>query len=82
LDGSIQKRNKKLSKRVYGTSHTISREEVRFIYAKRAELLIVGMGYYGRVELSDGARRYLKKHGCRAKLQATPAAILTWNSTG
>ena len=82
LDGSIQKRKKKLSKMVCGTSHTISREEVRFIYEKGSELLISGTGYYGHVELSDGAMRYLKKHGCRVKLQAAPAVIHTWNSAG
>jgi len=26
--------------------------------------------------------RYLKKHGCRVKLQAAPAVIHTWNSAG
>jgi hypothetical protein len=82
LDGSIQKRKKKLSKKVYGTSHMISREEIRFIYEKGGELLIIGTGHYGRVELSVEARRYLKKHGCRVKLEATPEAIHTWNTAG
>ena len=79
LDGSVRKRKKKLSKRVYGTSHTISSEEIRFIYEKEAELLIIGTGHYGRVALSDEARSYLKKRGCRVKLEATPEAIHTWN---
>ena len=79
LDGSIRKRKKKLSKRVYGTSHTISCEEMRFIFEKGAELLIIGTGHYGRVVLSDEAGSYLKKHGCRVKLEATPDAIHSWN---
>jgi hypothetical protein len=58
----------------------ISREEARFIYEKGAELLIVGTGHYGRVAFSDEARRYLKNHGCRVKLQTTPVAIHTWNT--
>ena len=82
LDGSVKKRKKKLSKKVYGTSHTISHAEARFIYEKGTELLIIGTGHYGRVELSDEARRYLKKHGCRVKLEATPEAIYTWNAAG
>ena len=82
LDSSIQKRKKKLSKRVYGTSHKISREEIRFVYEKGAALLIIGTGHYGRVELSADARRYLNKHGCRVKLEATPEAIHTWNAAG
>ncbi len=82
LDGAILKRKKKLSKKVYGTSHTISRREVRFIYEKGAELLIIGTGRYGRVELSDEAMRYLKKKGCRVKLEATHEAIHSWNRAG
>ena len=31
LDGSVQKRKKKLSKKVYGTSHTISLDEARYV---------------------------------------------------
>ena len=31
LDGSVQKRKKKLSKKVYGTSNTISLDEVRYV---------------------------------------------------
>jgi hypothetical protein len=72
LNGVIQKRKKKLSKRVYGTSHMISHEEARFIYEKGAELLIIGTGHYGRVELSDEAKRYLDKQECLVTLEATP----------
>ena len=80
LDGSIQKRKKKLSKKVYGTSHTISLHEARYVYEKGAELLIIGNGHYGRVGLSDEAEKFFKKHGCRVKLKATPKAIHIWNT--
>jgi hypothetical protein len=32
LDGSVKKRKKKLSKKVYGTSHTISLDEAKYVY--------------------------------------------------
>ena len=82
LDGSVEKRKKKLSKKIYGTSHTISLEEARYVYEKGAELLIIGTGHYDRVGLSDEAERYFKKHGCRVKLKATPEAIHAWNAAG
>ena len=41
-----------------------------------------GTGNYGRVGLSDEARRYLNKHGCDIALEATPEAIHTWNAAG
>jgi len=82
LDGSVQKRKKKLSKKVYGTSHTISLEEAKYVYEKGAELLIIGTGHSGLVELSDEADRYFKKQGCRVKANATPKAIHVWNNSG
>ena len=80
MDGSVEKRKKKLSKKVYGTSHTISLHEARDVYEKGAELLIIGNGHYGRVGLSDDAEKFFKKHGCRVKLKATPKAIQIWNT--
>ena len=40
LDGSVQKRKKKLSKKVNGTSHTISLDEARHVFEEGAEVLI------------------------------------------
>jgi hypothetical protein len=79
LDGSVKKRKKKLSKRIYGTSHTISLDEAKYVYEKGAELLIIGTGQYDRVRLSEEAQAYLQKHNCRTKLAATPDAIRLWN---
>jgi hypothetical protein len=80
LDGLVEKRKKKLSKKIYGTSHTISLEEARYVYEKGAKLFIIGTGHYDRVGLSDEAQRYFKKHGCRVKMAATPKAIKAWDT--
>jgi hypothetical protein len=66
-DGRVKKRKKKLSKAVYGTSHTISRQEARYLYqqAASADRLIVGSGQDGNVELSPEAAAYLKDRKCR-----------------
>jgi hypothetical protein len=79
LDGSVKKRKKKLSKRIYGTSHTISLDEVKYVYEKGAELFIIGTGQYDLVCLSEEAQAYLQKHNCRTELAATPDAIRLWN---
>lgn len=79
LDGTVEKRKKKLSKRIYGTSHTISLDEARYVYEAGAELLILGTGQYDSVHLSDEAQAYLQKHNCRTELAATPDAIRLWN---
>ena len=44
LDGALKKRKKKLSKRVYGTSHRISLAEAQHVFEEGAQLLIIGAG--------------------------------------
>ena len=82
LEGSVQKRKKKLSKKVYGTSHKISLEEAKYVYEEGAEMLIIGAGQYRRVGLSDDAEKYLNRKGCRVKLLRTSKAIQAWNTAG
>jgi len=81
-DGDVRKRKKKLSKAVYGTSHTISLAEAQYVYeqAKRPKRLIIGTGQEGMVHLSPEAERYLDQKGCRVLLAPTPDAIEPWNS--
>ena len=79
LGGEVTKRKKKLSKAVYGTSHTISLDEARHVYEEGAERLIIGAGQYGLVKLSDEAAEYFEKKGCQVALLPTPEAIQAWN---
>jgi hypothetical protein len=79
LDGRVQKRKKKLSKAVYGTSHTLSLDEARHVYEKGAERLIVGTGQYGALKLSDEAADYFRRKKCRVELLPTPEAVRAWN---
>jgi hypothetical protein len=79
LSGEVRKRKKKLSKAVYGTSHTVSLEEAKNIYQKGAERLIVGSGQDGMVRLSDEALDYFLKKKCEVELSPTPCAIECWN---
>jgi hypothetical protein len=49
LSGEVMKRKKKLSKKYYGTSHTLSKDEAKFVFEKGCEQLIVGSGTPGTV---------------------------------
>ncbi|MGI5186371.1 Mth938-like domain-containing protein [Dactylosporangium sp. CA-152071] len=82
-DGQVKKRKKKLSRAVYGTSHTISRQEARYTFKQAAGVrrLIVGSGQDGNVELSPEAAAYLKQRKCRVVLLPTPKVINVWNRT-
>jgi hypothetical protein len=82
LSGKIKKRKKKLSKAVYGTSHTISLDEAKHVYKKGAERLIIGTGQFGMVELSDKAVEYFQRKGCAVELLPIKKAIKAWNEAG
>jgi len=81
LDGQVKKRKKKLSKVVYGTSHTVSKDEAKHIYEKGAEQIIIGNGQNGALMLSDEAVDYFKRKNCQIKLMPTPEAIQAWNKS-
>jgi hypothetical protein len=82
-DGRVKRRKKKLSKAVFGTSHTISRQEAKYVrkQARGADRLIVGSGQYGNVELSPDAAKYLKRKKCQVVLAPTPKAIDIWRKS-
>ncbi len=79
LDGEVTKRKKKLSKEIYGTSHTISLAEAEYIYQAGAERLLIGAGQFGSVRLSPEAADFFKEHNCPVEIQPTPEAVNQWN---
>ncbi len=81
LNGMVKKRRKKLSKRVFGTSHIVWLAEAKHVFEKDAQHLIVGSGQNGMVRLSDEAASYFRRKGCSVNLAATPTAIPAWNKT-
>src|ERR1700687_3830371 len=64
LSGQVEKRKKKLSKAVYGTSHIVSLDEAKYIYEQGATQLIIGTGQYDSVRLSDEAGSYFQSKQC------------------
>ena len=79
LSGKVVKRKKKLSKKYYGTSHVLSKDEAKFVFEKGCEKLIHGSGQMGNVQLSPEAAAYFAKKGCKVLLQPTPQAIHAFN---
>jgi len=77
--GKINKRMKKLSKKVHGTTHILSLPEAELIYNKGVEKIIIGSGYEGILTLSDDAKRFFEMHNCKVEINPTPVAIDNWN---
>jgi hypothetical protein len=78
LSGEVVKRKKKLSKKYYGTSHVLSKDEAKFVFESGCEQLILGSGQMGNVHLSPEADAYFAKKG-KVLLQSTPEAIHVFN---
>jgi hypothetical protein len=79
LDGKVRKRRKKLSKRLFGTSHKISLDEIQDVFESGASYLIIGTGHYDRARLSAEAESFLAARHCEVVLSATPKALKKWN---
>ena len=81
LSGEVVKRKKKLSKKLYGTSHVLSEDEARFLFEKGCDQVVIGSGQMGNVQLSPEAEAYFEKKGCEVLLKPTPEAIRTFNQS-
>lgn len=79
LSGKIEKRKKKLSKKIFGTSHILSLDEAEHIYDKGGDLLVLGTGQYGNLRLSPEAAEFLARKGCKVLGKPTPDAIAAFN---
>jgi hypothetical protein len=82
IDGKtyeVVKRKKKPSKKYYGSSHVISKDEAKFVFEKGCEQLVVGSGQMGNVRLSPEAEAYFAKKDCKVVLKPTPEAIHMFN---
>ena len=81
LEGQVQKRKKKLSKQVFGTSHTLSLAEAQHVYQEGTQLLIFGGGQFDQCRLSDEAGSFFRQKNCEVKILPTPQAVDDWNET-
>jgi hypothetical protein len=81
IQGEVIKRKKKLSKEIYGSSHTVSIKEAEFLYEKGAEQIIIGTGQYGVLKLSAEAEEFFSENNCKVSLFPTPEALKRWNLT-
>ena len=79
LSGEVVKRKKKLSKKLYGTSHVLSEDEARFLFESGCDQVVIGSGQMGNVQLSPEAVAYFERKGCEVLLKPTPEAIHVFN---
>jgi len=77
--GVVEKRKKKLSKQVYGTSHKLSLDEAEHIYEEGISKIIIGCGQYGQLDLSPEAKAFFNEKQVSVILADTPTAVKEYN---
>ncbi|WP_207230966.1 hypothetical protein [Bradyrhizobium sp. Leo121] len=65
LSGEVVKRKKKLSKKLYGTSHVLSEDEAKLVFEKECDQVVIGSGQVGNVQLSPEAEAFSKERVAR-----------------
>ena len=79
LNGKVEKRKKRLSKEVFGTSHIISLAEGEYLYEEGVQHIIIGTGQSGMAKLSEEAAAFFQQKKCMVDLLPTPEAVRCWN---
>src|SRR5258706_15701342 len=79
LSGEVVKRKNKLSKKLYGTSHVLSKDEAKFLFENGCDQIVIGSGQMGNVQLSPEAEAYFERKGCEVLSKPTPEAIRMYN---
>jgi hypothetical protein len=75
----VKKRKKGLAKDLYGTSHKVGPKELARVCRGGPEVLFIGAGHSGRVELVDDAERFLAQRLIECRVLPTPEAARAYN---
>ncbi len=75
IDGSIKKRDKSIAKNKFGTSHTISRKELKRVLTTKTKRIIIGTGNSDLVSLTNKAQKYLKELDIKVEMCRTGELI-------
>jgi hypothetical protein len=78
-DGTVNRRDKNISKKKKGSSHIIAAEEVKIITDENPEILVVGSGQSGRLKVEDDARDLLSSKDIELIILPTKQAIIKYN---
>ena len=81
VNGKVKKRDRQLAKGLYGTAHTVGPQELEKVCKGGPEVLFVGAGQSGNVELTDDARQYLSQRSIRCEILKTPEAVEAYNKS-
>ncbi|MHA2001842.1 MAG: MTH938/NDUFAF3 family protein [Promethearchaeota archaeon] len=78
-NGSIEKRKKSSSPRIYG-HRSLGVEEVQYLLDHNPDIIIIGTGQSGAMPISESAQKLLDLSNLKIFIDKTPAVIPLFNS--
>ena len=81
VGGKVKKRDADQAKELYGTSHTVGSKELEKVCKGGPEVLFIGAGRSGKVELTEDARRYLAQRSIKCEILPTIKAVEGYNKS-
>jgi len=80
IGGQIGERDYNRLKEEFGTSHKIGNWEISKLFTGEPEVIIIGIGYFGAVEVPHELEKQAKKSDIELKLLKSPKAVDKYNS--
>jgi glucokinase len=80
VDGQVKKRDLDKLQRRYGNVQTVGAKELAKLCKGGPEVLLVGTGDKGRLELAEDGQRYLSRRSIQWKLMSTVELVAAYNS--
>ena len=81
VNGKVKKRKKGLAKDLYGSSHKVGPKELARVCRGGPEVLFIGTGHSGQLELTDDAKPFLSERLIECHALPTPEAVKAYNDS-
>ena len=79
VGGVVSKREDDIAKQLYGSSHTIGPKELKKVCKGGPEVVFIGAGKAGKVELTEDARQFLAQRLIQCEIEPTVKAVGSYN---
>jgi glucokinase len=79
VDGKVKKRDESLAKELYGSAHTVGPKELEKTCKGAPEVLFIGEGKSGKMELTEDAIRFLDQRSIKYEILPNVKAAESYN---
>jgi glucokinase len=81
VGGKVKKRDEDKAKELYGSPYTIGPKELEKVCRGGPEVLFIGTGKSGKIELTEEARRFLTQRSIQCEVLPTTKAVEGYNGS-